>query len=228
VVLCSLNSPEIRAKFIELAGGKKARLVLVMPRTPPDADLADAGAKAAKAWGVEKVTVCSPQDRAAAGAQPLLDALRDATGVWFPGGKPQQYAELFVGSRAQPELAAVLERGGVLGGESAGAMIQCESVIPPGDVAQAFQGFGFVRGVTVFPHYGVKFTETTVQKVVADHPALIGLAIRDGAGVVVRGGEAEVIGKADVAVIRRAEGGAVSSTPYHPGERFAIAAGEGR
>jgi cyanophycinase len=223
VLLCSLNSPEFRSKFIELAGGKKARLVLVMPRTPAGADLADAGAKAAKAWGVEKVTVCSPQDRAGAEAQPMLDALRDATGVWFPGGKPQQYADLFVGSKAQPALAAVLERGGVLGGESAGAMIQCESVTPPGDVAQSFEGFGFVRGASVFPHYGVKFTEATVQKLVAEHPGMLGLAMRDGVGVVVRGGDAEVIGKADVTVVRRGADGAAKSTVYRPGDHFAFA-----
>jgi cyanophycinase len=197
--------------------------VLVMLRTPPGADLADAGTKAAKGWGVEKVTVCSPQDRAAAEAAPMLDVLRDATGVWLPGGKPQQYAELFMGTAAQRELAALLARGGVVGGESAGAMIQCDSVTPPGDVAQTFLGCGYVRGASVFPHYGPKFTEATVEKLVTEHPGLTGLALRDGAAVIVRGGDAEVIGKADVIVVRRAHDGTAKSTVCRQGDHFKFA-----
>src|SRR3954471_7550307 len=97
---------------------------------------------------------------------------------------------------------------------------------PPSSFPSSLHGFGFARGVQFFPHYGsAKFPPGSGEAVVAGHPGAVGLAVRDGAAVIVRGGDAEVIGKADVAVLRRGEGGAVSTTPYHPGEHFPFAEG---
>ena len=88
LLLCSLNTNDVRARFLTLAGGADAKLVLVMNRIPPGADLATAGASAARAWGVRQVTVWHAEDRKTAEAEPFLTALRAATGVWLTGGRP--------------------------------------------------------------------------------------------------------------------------------------------
>ena len=49
--------------------------------------------------------------------------LRDATGVWIPGGRQWRLVDSYLNTRTHRELQRVLERGGVVGGTSAGASI---------------------------------------------------------------------------------------------------------
>jgi hypothetical protein len=59
------------------------------------------------------------------GARSLCrDALRRATGVWLEGGRHWRLADAYLGTRTLQELFHVLDRGGVIGGGSAGATIQ--------------------------------------------------------------------------------------------------------
>jgi cyanophycinase len=227
LLLCSFGSADIRARFVALAGGAEAKIVIVLNRIPPGADAAAARASAARGWAAWEVTAWCAEDRKGAEAGPLLDALRGATGVWFTGGRPQLYTESYVGSAAQRELAAVLARGGVVGGESAGAMIQSNFLaLPPSPQPDVtLKGFGFVRNVAVFPHFNGesgKFPLATCEKTVVAHPGLVGLAIRDGAAVIVRGADVEVLGKGDVTVLRATEAGRVTATPHAAGEHFTL------
>lgn len=228
LLLCSLNSRDVRARFLTLAGGADAKVVVVVNRIPPGADPAAASASAARAWGVRQVTAWHAADRQTAEAEPFLTALRTATGVWFTGGRPALYADPYVGSAAHREFRAVLDRGGAIGGESAGALIQSTHFALPPDPQQAvgpFEAFGFMRNVTVFPHLAGekgKFPLQFCRKFVAANPGLLGLGLDDSAGVVLRGRDAEVIGKGQVTVIAAAAGGEASVTTYQGGERFQL------
>lgn len=138
------------------------------------------------------------------------------------------YADPYVGSAAHRELRAVLDRGGVIGGESGGALIQSTHFVLPSGPQVAtgpFQGFGFVRDVTVFPHLAGdkgKFPLSSCRKIVAANPGLLGLGIEDGAGVVVRGRDVDVIGKGKITVIAPADGGESAVTIHRSGERFKL------
>ncbi len=154
--------------------------------------------------------------------------MRAATGVWFTGGRANLYADPYVGSAAHRELKAVLDRGGVIGGESAGALIQSTHFVLPPDPQQApgpFAGFGFVRNVAVFPHFAGekgKFPLQFCRKAVSENSGLLGLALEDDVGVVLRGRDAEVIGKGRVTVIGPAVGGEASLTTFQAGQRFQL------
>lgn len=50
--------------------------------------------------------------------------LRKATGVWICGGHLTNLLDAYLDTRTEREIQAVAERGGVIGGSSAGAMIQ--------------------------------------------------------------------------------------------------------
>jgi cyanophycinase len=97
------------------------------------------------------------------------------------------------------EIEAVAARGGVIGGSSAGAMIQGSFLInvtksPSGmrmsrtgmflDTARLV-GFGLLRNVTVYPHLSARKAEQDVLEVVAHYLELLGIGIDEGTAIVV-------------------------------------------
>ena len=250
LVLCSTQTVEIRDRFIALAGGHDAHIVVVInpmqrksplmrglksllqtlsdassagssaianseaPPTKsavPETDVRAAANSISTAWGVKHVFAWRADNAKAGAAEPLLAALTAAEGVWFLGGFPDLNAEPFVDSPAHREFRALLDRGGVIGGESGGAMIQTSHVmhvanrgnfVPPATRPFAcFLGFGFLRNIAIFPHFGSKFQVEECQKVIDGNPGLFGVGIKDGTAVIVKGGFLEIIGKGEVTVL---------------------------
>ena len=70
------------------------------------------------------VTVLHSLDRATSDSDGFIEPLRRATGVWILGGFPVHLVHSYVGTRTERAIRELLDRGGVVGGESAGAMIQ--------------------------------------------------------------------------------------------------------
>ena len=75
-------------------------------------------------FGVKNVTVLHTRDRAEADTEAFVAPLKTARGVWFGGGRQWRLVDAYMGTRTQREIEAVLARGGVIGGGSAGATIQ--------------------------------------------------------------------------------------------------------
>ena len=74
--------------------------------------------------GVAEVTVLHSLDRATSDSDRIVEPLRNATGVWILGGFPERMVYSYLGTKTERAIHELLERGGVVGGESAGAMIQ--------------------------------------------------------------------------------------------------------
>ena len=62
-------------------------------------------------------------DRKVADSKQFVEPLRKARGVWFGGGRQCRLVDSYLNTRTLRELRAVLDRGGVIGGSSAGATI---------------------------------------------------------------------------------------------------------
>ena len=104
------------------------------------------------------------------------------------------------------ELRAVVTRGGIVAGESAGAIILGSYLVrgnpdkPVLMVDGRDRGFGFLRNVAINPHLTFARRENELVSVVDRYPHLLGLGIDDNAGLLVRDDVAEVIGAGRVAV----------------------------
>src|SRR5579862_3327207 len=155
--------PEIWAKFIELAGGVDKANVVVVPtageRVPDDGKVPSTGTPAALArLGVKHVTVLHTSDRKVADSEAFVAPLKTATAVWFDGGRQWHIADSYLGTRTQKEFDAVLERGGVIGGSSAGATIQGEYLWrgdtsgPERGEGDHTQGFAFLKRSAIDQH----------------------------------------------------------------------------
>jgi cyanophycinase len=74
------TGPEIIARTLELAGGKKA-IVAVLPQSSAEPDAGDGSVQMWREAGAQEVTKVSFADRGRAAA-----ALHRATLIWMPGG----------------------------------------------------------------------------------------------------------------------------------------------
>ena len=197
--------PEIVDRFIELAGGREAPLV-VIPTAGGDPDsLYTQSCRCAdflRRAGAKHVTVLHTYERKIAESDSFARIIHSARGVWFPGGRQWRLADSYLGTPTERELHALLERGGVIGGTSAGASIQASYLVrgaPEGNTIVMSpgheQGFGFLRNVAVDQHVIVRNRLGDLPDVLRAHPQLLGIGIDEGTAIVVRGDEFEVIGR---------------------------------
>ena len=191
-----------RNKFVELAGGPDANFVFI-PTAASDSmiDVAHDGEKFAKRFGVKHVIVLHTRDRNIANSEKFADILRNASGVWFEGGRQWRLADAYLGTRVEHEIKALLARGGVVGGSSAGATIQGSFLVrgdpahpdnPDGDnrimmVPGHEAGFALLPGSAIDQHVVVRHREDDLDPVIAAHPDLLGIGIDQGAAILVHG-----------------------------------------
>ena len=86
--------PEIKQRFLSLAGGPEAKIVII-PTADEDRNLADLGkikARFTEAWGMKNVTVLHTRDRKVADTKAFAEPLKHASAVWFPGGRQWRLA----------------------------------------------------------------------------------------------------------------------------------------
>lgn len=229
----AMRSPELYRKFIELAGGPDAHLVMIP--TAGGAAHYDHRYPGLVAWrehGARNMTVLHTTDREEADSEAFVEALRTADGVFFFGGRQWRLVDAYGGTRTEREIRRVLERGGVIGGTSAGASIQ-GSFLVRGDtrtnqimMGDRQQGFGYLRGVGIDQHVLRRNRHFDLLEVIEAHPDLLGIGLDEDTGIVVQGDTFEVIGRSYVLVYDRhtmTDGGA----PFYflaPGDRFDMGA----
>lgn len=195
--------PDIINRFIELAGGpERARIVVIPTAGEQDTFPADwNGLRAFRNAGVQQITVLHTRDREAANRASFAAPIRDATGVWIPGGRQWRLVDSYLNTRTLQELIHLLERGGVIGGTSAGASIQASYMVRGAREGNTVmmapgyeQGFGFLRNAAVDQHLLARNRQNDLLQVVERHPNLLGIGLDESTAIVVRGDTAEVVG----------------------------------
>ena len=194
-------------RFIDLAGGPDAPIV-VIPTAGGAAeyDRFYPGLRQFRAAGATNLTVIHTNDRAEADSEAFVRPIREAGGVWFPGGRQWRIADSYLDTRTEEELHRVLERGGVIGGSSAGASIQGSYLIRGDTQTNAImmgdheEGFGFLRNVGIDQHLLRRNRQFDMLEVMEAMPDLLGIGIDENTAIVVQGDEFEVIGESYVVI----------------------------
>lgn len=187
-------------RFVELAGGRDARIV-VLPTAVPRSETTDEVPGFLKRAEVSNITVLT-QRYGEVEKEAFQSAVESATGVWFGGGRQWNFVDAYDGTTAAKLFHDVLRRGGVIGGSSAGATIQGEFLVrghPLGNtvmMAEGYErGFAFLPGVAIDQHFAQRGRQPDLLPVIKRHPKLLGIGIDEGTAVVVTGSQAEVIGQ---------------------------------
>jgi cyanophycinase len=216
-------TPVIIKRFVSLAGGPDANFVFIPTAssgikldsgfiyTPPDSDndavnTREFEQELSKFFGINRITVLHTRNRNTADSEAFIEVLRKATGVWLSEGNAGRLAQVFLDTSVPRELERVLERGGVIGGNSAGAIIQGSYIVrgrpdKPLLMAKGHErGFGFLKNVVINPHLTSNNRFDELVNVVDAHTELLGIGIDDKAAIVVQGDQFEVIGEGRVAI----------------------------
>jgi len=206
--------PDVLNRFFELAGGKDAPIV-VIPTAGEDSLYTQTCTclNVLRNAGATNLTVLHTKDPKEADSDAFVAPLLKARGVWFPGGRQWRLADSYLRTRTERELRAVLERGGVIGGTSAGASIQASYLVrgaPEGNTIMMApgheEGFGYLKDVAVDQHVLARNRLDDLPPVLAKHPRLLGIGIDEGTAIVVRRDTAEVIGPSKVFIYGSRDG----------------------
>lgn len=192
---------EIKQTFLDLAGGASRARLVVIPTAHRIADSPNASVVLEdwKGRGVESVQLFHTRSREQANDPEFVRPLAEATAVWFGGGVQSELSRAYVGTEVERQLTALLARGGVIGGSSAGAAIMTRVMIARGRTeAVVEQGFDLLPGAVVDQHFLRRNRMKRLQGLLARHPTLIGFGIDEGTALVVRGREARVMGSSYV------------------------------
>ena len=222
--------PEIYQAFIEAAGGPDANIV-VIPTAGEDSVYAAnwTGLSGFKAAGARQLTVLHTRDRAVANSDSFVALIRNANGVWFPGGRQWHLVDSYADTKTERALLAVLSRGGVIGGSSAGASILASYLVRGAREGNTImmaagyeKGFGFLRNTAIDQHVVARDRLGDLPQVLAKYPTLLGISEDEGTAWVVRGDQAEIIGrnKAFVYGGRDANDAGAPYLTLHPGDRY--------
>jgi cyanophycinase len=208
-------------EFVKLSRGDKARIVVI-----PTAHLFDSRADMEGRFAtwrrlpVASLSFLDTESRDEANQDSFVEPLDAATGVWISGGSQGRLADIYAGTKVEQALLRVLERGGVIGGTSAGAAIMSHLMIRYGSPkAVVGAGFNLLARAVIDQHFLRRNRQERLLGVLAAHPEMVGLGIDEGTALVVQGDHLRVIGESQVIVCKGAEG---QGTPWietlKPGE----------
>ena len=220
VVGGAMRDRGIMERFLELAGGPDAPVVVIPWREV----------------GASNLKVLHTNDRDEADSDAFVEPIREANGVWFPGGRQWRLADSYLGTRTEEELRSLLERGGVVGGSSAGATI-LGSYLARGDtrtntimMGDHEEGFGFLRDTAIDQHVLRRNRHFDLIEIIRARPELLGIGIDENTAIVVQGDEFEVIGESYVLIYdnRKMVGDEGLFYFLSPGDRFDLGTREAR
>lgn len=193
--------PSIYQRFVELAGGEDARIVLI-PTAGTEYGSHDGwtAIERLREAGVRQLEVLHTRSRSVADLEVFASPLERATGVWLSGGHQWRLVDVYLSTETHRELDHLLARGGVIGGNSAGASALASFLLRGGELngeiiaTERAQGFGFLRNVAVDQHLLERGRENEMFEVLRREPHLLGIGLNEGAAIVVAGDIARVLG----------------------------------
>lgn len=211
--------PEIRGRFLDLAGGEDMPIVVI-----PTASEREDFPQDRKLF--KNVVLLHTRSREVANSDEFIAPLKQARAVWISGGRQWRLVDAYLGTSTQRELRSLLERGGVIGGTSAGATIIGSYLVRGARegnlimMAKGYEeGFGLLRNVAIDQHLIKRNRVKDMVQVMNTHPELLGIGIDESTAIEVTGDQFTVLGESKVAIYEHGK-------PYYflaRGSRFDLA-----
>jgi cyanophycinase len=205
------NERRILKKFLSLAGGEKAEILIVPVASDYPEFAADVYVQAFRNLGVANPRVLratSRQDVFQADADALLDGV---TGVFISGGDQMRLVSILGGTKfAQKLRDMVSETDLVLAGTSAGAAGMSTAMIVRGDSAphphknsvRLSPGLGFLKNIIIDQHFTERGRISRLITAVSYNPYNLGIGIDENTAIILdKEGVLEVFGAGAVTIV---------------------------
>jgi cyanophycinase len=205
-----LRDKVILARFIELAGGADANIVVISTASELGDVATEFYRELFRGLGVERVFGLRPLSRDEANRKDVAKVLADATGVFLTGGNQLRLSSVVGGTKLGAALIDAHERGAVVAGTSAGASAVSSHMVafgssgatPKHRMVHMSAGLGLLSNVVVDQHFEQRTRLGRLLAVVAQSPSLIGLGLDEDTAAIVHEGETlEVIGRGAVTIV---------------------------
>jgi len=159
-----------------------------------------------KRFKLDNITVLHTRNHEEANTENFVAPLRDAKAVWISGGNPGRFMSIYRGTLLEKELKVFLQRGGIIAGESAGAIVQGSYTLrgnpdkPVLMVEGSEKGLGLIQNVAINPHLSAQKRENELVTIIDRYTYLLGIGIDDNTGFLIRDGIGEVFGSGRIAI----------------------------
>lgn len=200
---------EVYQEFLRLAGGKNARIVHI-PSAYPFSSMSAVRNRYSGwlSYDVASFTFLDTDDRDEADTDAFIEPLERATGVWIGGGAQGRLTNLYGGTKTEQALQRVLERGGVIGGTSAGASVMSQTMIRYGTPSEAVtdRGLAFISRAVIDQHFAQRNRLERLLGALEVHRDQIGIGVDEGTALIVQQNRLRVLGSSRVTVCLPASG----------------------
>jgi cyanophycinase len=192
--------PEALKEFVALSNDGPILVITSASGFPEESgaamlnQLIEAGAKNAQ-W----LHIDSPE---IANADSIVTKIESSTAIFFMGGVQERLMQRLGGTRSEVEILKLyFEKGGVIGGTSAGAAVMSKVMITGNelinkDTTDAFvsiqaknietkNGFGFLDNVIIDQHFVARKRHNRLISLVLEIPKLVGIGIDEGTAILV-------------------------------------------
>ncbi len=205
-----LEHPTILKKFVGLAGGKKARIVII----PTASRLIDTGPRYVKIFediGVANAKFIPLETRADCLREDYLELLHQATGIFITGGNQLRLSTILGGTPVAQAIRRLNADGMPVAGTSAGAAIMPEHMIAGGDSdtktptedgVTLSPGLGLTNSMLIDQHFTQRNRLGRLLTALSFNPFVTGIGLdEDTAAFINAKGEFEVVGSGVVTVV---------------------------
>ena len=204
---------KILREFLRCAGDTKARIVVMTAATSLPGEVGDNYIRVFERFGAEDVRVIDTQKPEDANNPDYLEAIEQATGIFFTGGEQARIISCLKDTILDAAMHKRYSEGIIIGGTSAGAAMMPDMMIIEGDsetnprvnsVAMG-PGMGFLPGVVIDQHFAQRGRLGRLVSALLLQPAVLGFGIDENTAILVSGDEFEVIGESAVTIIDESE-----------------------
>lgn len=206
----------ILQRFVELAGGKQARIVVIPTASEDQEGMGQQYVEVFSTLGAKSVEVLYVREREDANSQSTLDLLTSATGIFITGGAQARLVALLAGTVAMECIRERNAEGVVVAGTSAGASILASHMMLGGtglagnssdaaarkNMVEMVAGFGLLQDIIVDQHFSERGRMGRLLSVYAANPGLLSIGLDEDTAVVIDGdGILEALGSGMVTMI---------------------------
>ena len=215
VIVGGVQTTEIVKKFVELAGGSDAKIIIIPNAGSDPVESSEEQKKEfAELGGLSDYLIFT---RETADEKANLDKMDWANAVFFLGGDQSDLTRDMLGTKLLSKVFDIYNNGGVVGGSSAGAAVMSEVMITGNELinkdstrnfvsiqkgnVEVKKGFGFLKTVIIDQHFLKRKRHNRTISTLIEHPNLIGVAIDESTAIIVYPDDTfEVLGSNQVLV----------------------------
>ncbi|MGB6269187.1 MAG: cyanophycinase [Olleya sp.] len=192
------------------AGGINANIVVIPTASSIPDEVGKNYLEAFATLGCKNATVLDIRSKEDSEKQASIDLIKNANCVMFSGGDQSKITNKIGGTEIHEILKHRYknEKGFVVAGTSAGAMMMSEEMIAGGSATESFikgavkmyKGLSLIPALIIDTHFVKRGSFGRISEAVAQFPELVGIGLSEDTGVIIKNNSFKVIGSGMVII----------------------------